>query len=600
MFRALVVVLMVAYCLPAAYVTIWPDTVRDLAASLALARGEAIPLVGPGPINFGPYAGPAWIWLQAPPLVAFPSFVATSIYVAIVASLKFPALLELGRRLSGARLGACMAAAAALPSFAVYQWIMFFHPNWVEAAVAATLILLLIADQRRSLPMVYAAIAMLGLAVQIHTTTLFYFPVVAVVLYRIGVRGSRMAAHLAAMTILMALWFTPVLFAPPAERGAVEGAAQRIASDLARFDPGAMGVAIRSAWFDFPVAMGETYGRAARVPAWLWRAALGAVWLAILAGAILRLRMREGRALFLSSAALLAAAWTIAVAVRSYTSYYLVYFLLPLAAIVFGLALDATLSARWRWLRGTGAAALGLIALLLVVAAYGAMRVGRSGLIDSRLLAMGDLAHPAQASVRGTYVTAAARDALATHVCAIPGPAIALHGEMAHAWSTSLGLDNRLHCPDLAGRFVVFGTGPGVHLAALSEKAAGELAIRQGKEGRGIRLLTSVRPIHPTEGRAFEKGFRYFERLAASDRMPLQRLALDFDASPNELIAVYRHKPYDTRWSAFTVTRDGSAVSPVFTTFNSWIYAAADRGGRWRVEVDTDAPQWVEVIAFPR
>src|SRR5258706_10326590 len=116
MSRALVVLLMVAYCLPAEYVTLWPDTARDFAASLSLARGEAIALVGPGPINFGPYAGPAWIWLQAPPLVFFPSFVATSIYVAIVASLKLPALFDLGRRLAGSRLGMCIAVAAAHPS----------------------------------------------------------------------------------------------------------------------------------------------------------------------------------------------------------------------------------------------------------------------------------------------------------------------------------------------------------------------------------------------------------------------------------------------------------------------------------------------------
>src|SRR5258708_30070089 len=157
MWRALIAALMLAYCLPAAYVTLWPDTVRDLCASLSLARGEAIPVVGPGPINFGPYAGPAWIWLQALPLVAFPSFVATSVYVAIVASLKFPALYELGRRLSGPRLGVCIAAAAAFPSFAIYQWIMFFHPNWVEVMVTCALILFFIADQRRSLAMVYAA-----------------------------------------------------------------------------------------------------------------------------------------------------------------------------------------------------------------------------------------------------------------------------------------------------------------------------------------------------------------------------------------------------------------------------------------------------------
>jgi hypothetical protein len=288
------------------------------------------------------------------------------------------------------------------------------------------------------------------------------------------------------------------------------------------------------------------------------------------------------------------------VAVRSYTSFYLVYFLLPLSAVVFGLALEATLSSRWRWLRGAGAVAVALLVLSLVAAAYGALRVGRSGLIDSRLLAMGDLAHPVDASVRGTYVTVAARDALARQVCAIPGPAITLHGEMAYALSTSLGLDYRMHCPDSAGRIVVFGTAPGVHLAALPEAAMAPLGIAGGQPARGLRLLSSVRPVHPTQGHGFEKGFHYFERLVPSDRGPVQKLAIELDAQPRELIAVYRHKPLDTAWAALKVTQDGSAVSPAFTTFNSWIYASGDRGGRWRVEVETDAPQWVEVIAFPR
>src|SRR5947207_6092922 len=118
---------------------------------------------------------------------------------------------------------------------------------------------------------------MLGLAVQIHTTTLFYLPLVAMVLYRIGVRGPRMAAHLAAMAILIALWFAPVLFAPPAERGSLEGATQRIAGDLSRFDLGEVVVAMRSAYFDVPLAIGQTYGTAGHVPAWLWHVGLAVI-----------------------------------------------------------------------------------------------------------------------------------------------------------------------------------------------------------------------------------------------------------------------------------------------------------------------------------
>jgi hypothetical protein len=597
MSRLLVGLLMVAYCLPAAYVTLWPDTVRDLAASLSLARGEAIALVGP-PINFGPYAGPAWIWLQAPPLVFFPTFVATSIYVAFVASLKFPALYVLGRRLSGPRLGGCMAVAAAFPSFFVYQWIMFFHPNWVEVMVVATLILFLVADQRRSVAMTYVAVAMLGLAVQIHTTTVFYFPFAAVVLYRIGVRGPKIAAHLIAMLILVALWFTPVLFAPPQERGVLGKATERIAQDLSHFDLGAVAVALESAFVRFPIVIGESYGRAGHVPAWLWIGGMCIVGLAIAVGAVLRLATSKGRLWFVAAVALLLAAWTIAVAVRSYTSFYLVYFLLPLTAVVLGLSLESAASARWPLVRAMGAAALVLLVLSLVATAYGARSIGRSGIIDSRILAMGNLAHPVDATVRGTYFTVAARDALAVEACAMQGSAITLHGELAYAALTSLGLDYRLHCPTSKGRFVVFGTGPGDHLAALPESIVPMLAIRQGSPARGMRLLRSVRAIHPTEARGFAKVFDYVEPLR--DRGPMQRVALDFETRPDELVAVYRHKPYDSAWTGFSVRKDAVAATPVFTTFDSWIYQAGDRGGHWKVEFETDAPQWVEVIVIPR
>jgi len=106
-----------------------------------------------------------------------------------------------------------------------------------------------------------------------------------------------------------------------------------------------------------------------------------------------------------------------------------------------------------------------------------------------------------------------------------------------------------------------------------------------------------VRPIYPKESRTFEKRFHYFEQLL--DRRPVQRVEIEFDALPHELVAIYRHKPYDSQWTGFTVAQDGSAATPAFATRNSWIYRAGDNGGHWTVQVQTDAPQWVEVIAFP-
>ena len=597
MWRFLIGALMLAYCLPAAFVPLWPDTVRDLASSLALARGEAIPLLGPGPINHGPYAGPAWIYLQAPPLVFFPTLVAASIYVAIVASLKFPALYELGRRLSGPRLGVCMAAAAAFPSFAVYQWIMFFHPNWVELMITITLIVLLVADRRRSLKALYGAALMLGLAVQIHTTALFYFPLLAFVLYRIGTRGFKLIAHLAVMLFLIALWFAPTLFAPAADRGAIEGAAQRISSDMTGFNLLAVATAIRTAFYDFPLAIGETYAAAVNVPSWLWVGGLCVIGLAIGVGALLRLQVREDRRSFIAAIVLLLAAWTIAVAVRSFTSFYLVYFLLPLVALVIGLSLEATMSSRFRALQATGGIAVLLLVVSLFAAAYGARSVGRSAFLDSPILAMGDLAHPAKANVRAPFITAASRDAVAREACAMSGP-VFLHGELASATGLSMGLEFRMHCHGSLERFAMFGTSAGTHLAALPEPVAAQLALSHGKPARGLRLLENVRPIHPAEPRNFEKRFHYFEQVL--DRKPVQRLSVQFDAQPNELVAVYRHKPLDSVWKGFAVRQGESEARPEFTTVNSWIYKVGESPGRWTVEVETDAPQWVEVLAIRR
>jgi hypothetical protein len=184
-------------------------------------------------------------------------------------------------------------------------------------------------------------------------------------------------------------------------------------------------------------------------------------------------------------------------------------------------------------------------------------------------------------------------------VCAAPG-AVTLHGELAHAVSTSLRLDYVLHCPASVARIQRFGGTPGAHFAMLPDRVAASLGIAQGKVVRGFRLLPSVRVFAPAEPRPFESQFNYFERVAPEERRPLRKSRVEFDAAPNEIVAVYRHKPYATQWGEFDVTQDGAPVTPAHSTFDSWLYRAGARGGHWRVEFTTDVPQWVEVIAIPR
>jgi len=144
------------------------------------------------------------------------------------------------------------------------------------------------------------------------------------------------------------------------------------------------------------------------------------------------------------------------------------------------------------------------------------------------------------------------------------------------------------------------GATPGAHVSALPDRVASSLGIFQGKVVRGFRLLPTVRSFAPAEPRPFDAGFSYFERVPAAQRRPMQKQTVEFDAAPHEIVAVYRHKPYDTAWTGYSVTQDGNAAAPAHTTFNSWLYPAGERGGHWRVEFETDTPQWVEVIAIPR
>ena len=113
-----------------------------------------------------------------------------------------------------------------------------------------------------------------------------------------------------------------------------------------------------------------------------------------------------------------------------------------------------------------------------------------------------------------------------------------------------------------------------------------------------MRLVDSVEAVHPRDTRALETKWYHFELLL--DPRPMERVTLDFETKPGQWVTIYRHKPYASRWESFRVTRADPAARPPLTTFHSWIYPASGLAERWRVEFETDAPQWTEVLVFPR
>lgn len=595
---ALVMALALASVVPAPYAILWPDTVRDVSISLAFARGDSVPLAGP-PVNFGPHLGPAWIWLQAIPLALAPSLVAASVFVAAVAALKFPLLYFLGRALSGERLGVCFAAAAAFPSIAAYQWMVFFHPNWVEAAVAAVLLLSALAMKRASMGFAHGAAAALGFAIQMHPTSLFYAPFVALAFVATGLRGPRLAMHGVGGCLLVVAWFAPLLLAGElGQREGLEGVSLRVGSALAAFSPREVLGVLRTAYVEVPVAVGATHAAVLGAPGWLWNLALLVVGTGAAAGLAASLIDRNRLGGYLAALALLLiAGWIVASAIRSYTSFYLCYFLLPLSAVVMGASLERLASSRAAVLRAWGWSAIALAVLCFLTAAAGARAVGRSGQMHSRLPTLGDLKHPGPL-VRAGLATAAARDAAARYLCASPMPKAVLHGELGYAFAASTGLDMRLHCPTRKGELRILGPTQGA-LAVTAIPLADAMAIGRTPAARlrGLAAFDVKDAVHPAVGRVIENDWYYFERLR--DRVALTPTVLEFTTASGSHVMVYRLKPFDSRWQNFRVMRDSVPTAPSLSTYNSDVYASgASSASRWRIEFETDAPQWVDVHVF--
>jgi hypothetical protein len=421
---AIVLGLAAASVMPAPYATLWPDTVRDLSAALTQARWESLVLAGP-PINMGPRIGPISVWMQAVALAIFPTLTAAAMWFAIVSALKFPLLFLLGRVVQGNVLGLCFAVAAAVPSIAAYYWIVFFHPNWVETGIVATLLCVAVAVKKRSVAWAQLSAATLGFAMQLHPTALFYAPAVGFALLA-SVRGrGRLAIHCGLATLLVLVWFVPLLFADGLgqARGA-ENFGTRLFTGLQAFSVGDVFTVLHTAYYDVPLAIGSTYLSTLGIPGWTWDLALAAVAVAGGAGLIMRLA-DPGLARFVHGGLLAALllAWVIACAVRTYTSFYLCFFILPLSAIVLGGALERLVTAPSPWARSAGWTALALATGCSIMAALGAWSVGQTALIESRLPFLMDLRHPVPGSVRAWIATAASRDGVAKEACRRGGAA---------------------------------------------------------------------------------------------------------------------------------------------------------------------------------
>jgi hypothetical protein len=621
----LVLALMAAYVVPFAWANLIPDGIRDLQASLAIARGERFERAGPL-INFAFHLGPLWLYLQAVPLLLVQTFTAAGLWIGFLGSLKFPFAYATGCALHGRPLGLMMALAVALPSVAAYQWMFAFHPTLVEPFVWAGLWLAARCWMRPSLAVLYGATLAVGIAIQFHPTAAFYAPLPWLILLARRREFGRWPLHAVALLLPLLAGFLPLL-APGTPNGALGmlaatgGPAPPAAPALkALRDVPTLFAALLWNIPAFVVADTLLPGLPAASGLTVARALLGAIYAVAVWGALRagRLDMRV-RVAFALALLWLLAGISIASLMREVVGFYTLFFLLPLAGFAIGVGLFAAgLRARGGdgLLHGRGpddmsrahAAIAGGLFALAVAMSWQTVREAREGLLDVYL---GGLADPRRLNhdrVRVGRYSMHSRDRAGPWLCgelAARRPVV-LHGELAFDEASSFGVDLRMHCPAIldarrlplllgrepAGDAGAAGEAP-VHWMALSTASWQELGRAPDFWLGELGVRQPVRLLHPAKASPLDVRWRYYE--AVLDRQPVQTFRYDVPAGLAPHVLVTRLQPWATTHEV-AVTCEGRAVPPVVTTLTAQVYALPDR--RCEIALTTDVPDKVGIAAF--
>ena len=190
----------------------YDDTVRDIAAALDIADGSQWPSTGPG-LAFSAHLGPAWFYLLSPVAALSSSWLGLALFVAALASLKFPLAYWLGRDVADWRYGLLFALALLLPGWQHLEAMLVTHTSVVETTALVYLLRL-----RRYLlqPGFLRALALgicFGLALHAHPTTVVLLPLSALCAWRFASRAAWRAQYIALAVAGALLPFIPYLFA---------------------------------------------------------------------------------------------------------------------------------------------------------------------------------------------------------------------------------------------------------------------------------------------------------------------------------------------------------------------------------------------------
>jgi 4-amino-4-deoxy-L-arabinose transferase-like glycosyltransferase len=325
------------------------DPIRDAYQGWLIAQGGQLPLLGP-PLAGTVHLGPVWLYLMALPATFASSMLAFSLFVGGLAASKFLLACRLGTELIDRRFGAMFAIMLTIPTWSTFQVLFLTHAALVESAILGTL-LVTAWVLRRPGPKRFLLLGLAcGLGLHTHPTFLVAALPVAALLFAPGQRFRLRYLPIIAGGALVP--FLPALLASlhgaEVALGNLDG---YLSSDLGAISLLEMPSTLYSLLITGVQASFGSVFTPAAARAWL---ALHLVVLgAIAAGAVLAWphSTTQQRRFLLASLLILIGSVLMVALMRSRTSWYMSFALMPaLAACLAGALRITTEAPRLRWL----------------------------------------------------------------------------------------------------------------------------------------------------------------------------------------------------------------------------------------------------------
>ena len=597
----MIAALMFAYIASYAFVSAIPDTNRDMFLAQGIASGVRYPLEGPnlgGAMNLGPF----WYYLMAIPLAVTSSWLAASLFVGCLASLKFLLAYLCGKRLIDARFGLLWALLLALPGWHDYERLTLFNPN---PAAAAALALAYVAIRfRASPPSNFAVLGcglLLGIAIHIHPTV-----AIAGLLPLAAIFSRPTASPGLLLRLYQLAWFGIGVLLP------------LLPYAVSQFALGYPDAVTAHAYAGHSLA----WSNWSKLPLLLWGmfavgpylslhyiAQLSGAFLALacaliaflyLAAAIGLVRLarssRRGRAVLIATlvATLVAFGWVLVL--RNNTPAYFTFWLSPVCA---------------------GLVALGLVQLPVFTRARTVVFVLillmsiRTTWTIATTMNSGVGALPSSSDVKQTrpdnlyvdiWLPAYAHGALGEFMCALPAGA-SLHGPLAHAADWNVNTDARLTCGrPTAAKLGGIGSGP--HLMGMPMLFWDRIGARPDCMVGPIGIATQSRVLASSVGEIAD-GARYLPRDFNRTQTHIERFSFELAMDEALLITNYLFPYMTARIESVMVS--GAVVAPLANTEMSRVYkapaheVATDRSDlvKWEVSISLATHDGLDIIAVP-